>query len=146
MACGTGRHPATQLCLQAIEKHVRSGDAVLDVGSGSGILAQAAILMGAGSVIACDCDPEAVKIARENYPSVLFFTGSAEAVRSRSAAVIVANIDSATIEQLAPELQRVREPHSTLILSGFRSDDVPEGFEAAETLQQGDWLCLIDAR
>ncbi len=138
--------PATQLCLQAIERHVRPGDAVLDIGSGSGILAQAATLMGAGSVIGCDCDPEAVQIARENYPSVLFFTGSAEAVRSRSAGVIVANIDSATLEQLAPELERVRKPHSTLILSGFRSDDVPEGFEAAETLQQGDWLCLIDAR
>src|ERR1700691_2629248 len=56
MACGTGRHPATQLCLQAIERYVKPGAQVLDVGSGSGILSDAARLLGAGVVIACDVD------------------------------------------------------------------------------------------
>ena len=58
MACGTGRHPATQLCLQAIERYVRPGARVLDVGSGSGILSDAARLMGAAQVIGCDIDPD----------------------------------------------------------------------------------------
>jgi len=146
MACGTGRHPATQLCLQAIERCVRPGDSVLDVGSGSGILGRAATLMGAGRVIGCDSDPQAIGIARENYPSVLFFTGSVDAVQSCWADVIIANIDSATIEQLGPELERIRKPQSTLILSGFRTGDIPAGFEAASTMQQGDWLCLMAAR
>jgi len=145
MACGTGRHPATQLCLQAIEQHVLPGDSVLDVGSGSGILAQAATLIGAGRVIACDSDPQAIGIARENYPSVPFFVGSADAAQSRWADVIIANIDSATIEQLAPELERVRKPDSTLILSGFPAWDTPEGFHPTETLEQDGWLCFVVA-
>src|SRR5204863_7377462 len=57
--CGTGQHPCTQLCLQAMERVLRPGDRVLDVGSGSGILSIAAALLGAAMVVACDLDPEA---------------------------------------------------------------------------------------
>src|SRR5882724_5228066 len=96
MACGTGRHPATQLALEAIEDHVLPGDSVLDVGTGSGILATAAALMGAGAVIACDVDPDAVGIASERLKAPLFI-GSADAVRSGWADVLIANIDAATI-------------------------------------------------
>jgi ribosomal protein L11 methyltransferase len=143
MACGTGRHPATQLCLQAIERYVQPGDCVLDVGTGSGILARAAALMGAECVIACDIDPEAVRVARECCDSPLF-VGSIDAVLSHWADIIIANIDAASIELLAPELQRVRKPESILILSGFPAGEIPEGFTPKETLQQGEWLCLID--
>lgn len=143
MACGTGRHPATQLCLQAIERFVRPGDRVADVGTGSGILARAAALMGAASVIACDIDPDAISYAREcpNYPPL--FVGSVDAIRSDWADIIVANIEAAVIEQIAPELERVRKPESTLILSGFPVGDTPHGFEPRTTLQQAEWLCLI---
>ena len=124
MACGTGRHPATQLALEAIEEHVRPGDSVVDIGTGSGILAAAAVLVGAGIVIGCDVDPDAVRIARERL-SIPLFIGSADAIRSRWADVIVANIDSATIEQLRRELARIRKPDSKLILTGFPEWDVP---------------------
>ena len=107
MACGTGRHPATQLCLNAIERYVKPGDRVLDVGSGSGILSDAARLMGAGCVVGCDIDPAAVQIARERV-RVPMFVGSVEAVRSQWADVIVANIDAATLEIITGELARVR--------------------------------------
>ena len=142
MACGTGRHPATQLCLQAIEQYVKPGAKVLDVGSGSGILSDAAMLVGAQAVVACDIDPDAVQIARERV-AVPMFVGSADAVKSQWADVVVANIDAATLERIAPELDRVRTPDSTLILSGFPENDAPEGFAVRATLRQDGWLCLI---
>ena len=154
MACGTGRHPATQLCLEALESHVLPGSSVLDVGTGSGILAAAAGLLGAGRVTACDIDPESVAVARRRLGSSLF-VGSVGAVRSRSQDLVVANIDAATIELLAPELERVRKPGSTLILSGFPEHDTPCGFQAKETRRRRahdiaparssteDWVCLV---
>jgi len=142
MACGTGRHPATQLCLEAIGRHTRPGCSVLDIGAGSGILSSAAALLGAGRVVGCDIDPDAVAITREHVATLLF-TGSAEAIRSAWADVVVANIDAATIERIAAEMERVRKPESTLILSGFPSSDIPEGFQVKETLRREDWVCLI---
>lgn len=142
MACGTGRHPATQLCLRAIERYVQPGARVLDAGSGSGILSDAARLMGAASVVGCDIDPSAVQIARERVRTPMFI-GSIDAVRSQWADVIVANIDAATLESIAPELVRVRKPESTLILSGFPDYDIPAGFSPKEILRLEGWLCLI---
>jgi ribosomal protein L11 methyltransferase len=142
MACGTGRHPATQLCLQAIERYVKPGARVLDVGSGSGILSAATMLMGAASVIGCDIDAEAVRIARERVNPPMF-VGSVDAVRSQWADVIVANIDAATLERIAPELERVRKPVSTLILSGFPEWDLPDGFSAKVILSLEEWRCFI---
>jgi ribosomal protein L11 methyltransferase len=146
MTCGTGRHPATQLCLRAIERYVQSGDRVLDVGSGSGILSDAARLMGAdyptGRVVGCDIDPSSVQIACERICTPMF-VGSADAVRSQWADVIIANIDAATLESIAGELARVRSPKSTLILSGFPEGDVPEGFSPKEILRQEEWLCFV---
>lgn len=133
MTCGTGRHPATQLCLTALERYVKPGARVLDVGSGSGILSNAAKLLGASVVIACDIDPDAVAM----------FVGSADAVRAGWADVVVANIDAATIEKIVDELQRVRAPESVLILSGFPEWDMPERFQAMETLQSEEWRCLV---
>jgi ribosomal protein L11 methyltransferase len=143
MACGTGRHPCTQLCLQAIERHVHPGDSVIDIGTGSGILSAAALLVGAGRAIAADLDPDAIRIASERMQDVRLFIGSADAIRSASADVVVANIDAATIEQIARELTRVRKPGSTLILSGFQEGDVPEGFQPKETLRLDGWICWI---
>lgn len=142
MACGTGRHPATQLCLQALERWVKPGARVLDVGSGSGILSDAARLLGAGAVVGCDVDADAVAIARERV-RVAMFVGSADAVRSHWADVIVANIDAATLERMAGELERARKPGGTLIVSGFPERDEPEGFQPRETLQLEEWRCFI---
>jgi ribosomal protein L11 methyltransferase len=157
MACGTGRHPATQLCLQALERYVQPGACVLDVGSGSGILSDAARLLlgntrkterpapfalGAGCVIGCDVDPDTVHIARERVEAPMFI-GSTDAVRSQWADVIIANIDAATLERIAPELERVRKASSTLILSGFPASDVPDGFSPKEVLRLDEWRCII---
>ncbi|HLH39556.1 MAG TPA: 50S ribosomal protein L11 methyltransferase [Bryobacteraceae bacterium] len=119
MQCGTGQHPCTQLCLEAMERIVRPGDSVLDAGTGSGILALAAKLLGAGRVVACDIDPEAAKV-------VPFFLGSVEAVRSDSFDVVVANIDEGVIKELRPEFERIARRR---ILSGFRDEE-------------GRWTCI----
>jgi ribosomal protein L11 methyltransferase len=142
MACGTGRHPATQLCLEAMERHVQPGATVVDVGAGSGILSAAAQLLGASPVIGCDIDPEAVEIARSRVDAV-FFIGSLDAVRSEVADVIVANISSAAVEQLRPEFERVRIAGGKLILAGFPASDLPEGFAPQEILQREEWVCYV---
>jgi ribosomal protein L11 methyltransferase len=122
LQCGTGQHPCTQLCLAAMERVIRPGDSVLDVGSGSGILSRAAKLLGAARVIACDIDPEAAAAS-----PVPFFIGSVDAVRTGSFDVVVANINEDVIGPLREEFQRVARKR---ILSGFQDE-------------RGEWTCAI---
>jgi ribosomal protein L11 methyltransferase len=138
LACGTGWHPCTRLCLEAMERTIRAGDRVLDVGTGSGILSVAAALLGAGSVIGCDVDPEAVRIARDRIDNPLF-VGSADAVVSNSVDVLVANISAEAARDLFAEFCRVAR---VIILSGFQSS--PALSEQPEvTLESEGWLCLV---
>lgn len=142
MACGTGRHPCTRLCLEALEACVRPGDVVLDVGTGSGILCSAAMLLGARVAIGCDIDAESIEVARERVDAA-FFVGSADAVRSASADMIVANISAAAAEDLAAEFARVRKTESTLIVSGFPESDLPYGYESGTKRSRDGWACVL---
>ena len=120
LQCGTGQHPCTRLCLEAMEQVLRPGDSVLDVGTGSGVLSIAARLLGAGRVVACDIDPEAAKMAP-------FFVGSVDAVRSDSFDVVVANISEEVVGAMRPDLERVARKR---ILSGFQNE-------------AGEWTCVV---
>jgi ribosomal protein L11 methyltransferase len=113
MAFGTGVHETTRLCIEALEEFLRPGMAVLDVGTGSGILRQAATMLGAGKTYACDTDPIAVEIAGDA------FVGSVDAVRSGSIDLAVANISPEAIVALAPELLRALRADGILLVSGF---------------------------
>lgn len=155
-ALGTGAHAATQLCLEALDAHLAAGERVLDVGTGSGILASAACLLGAGLAVGCDVDFRALESARANAQSdgaaVHLFCGSARAVRSAAFDVIVANINAATHEQLAPEYARLSP--RLLIVSGFPERDAAAvghalhafGFQTADTLAREEWRCLVLCR
>ncbi len=123
MAFGTGIHETTRLAIEALERHVRPGLTVLDVGTGSGILAQAAEYLGAERVIACDNDPVAVRIARGNLRTPLLFTGSADAVAPRAADLLVANISPEAAIALAPEFRRCLRPQGLALLSGFETGE-----------------------
>jgi ribosomal protein L11 methyltransferase len=120
LQCGTGQHPCTRLCLEAMEREVKPGDSVLDVGTGSGILSIAAKLLGAGRVIACDIDSEAAK-------AVPFFVGSADAVRTASFDIVVSNISEEVLGRLRADLERVARKR---ILSGFQDES-------------GEWACVV---
>jgi ribosomal protein L11 methyltransferase len=140
MAFGTGVHETTQLCLEALEDWIEPGMKVLDVGTGSGILAKAARLLGADPIYACDIDPVAVEIAGNG------FVGSVDAVASGSVDLVVANISPEAIIALAPDLRRVLRPGGSLLASGFEANEI-ELVKAAlpresEVFQKGNWALI----
>jgi ribosomal protein L11 methyltransferase len=149
LAFGTGVHETTQLVLEALEDYLRPGMTVLDVGTGSGILSEAAALLGAARVIACDTDPDAIGIARQRVPRS--FVGSVGAVRSAIADLVVANISPEAIVALADEFLRVLRPGGLLLASGFETNEV-EMVRAvlprvSEIRSKGNWaLAVVHSR
>ena len=148
MAFGTGVHETTQLAIEALERRVSPGLAVLDVGTGSGILAQVAELLGAGRVIACDNDPVAVEVARGNLRTALLFAGSADAVDARVADVLVANISPEAVIALALEFRRALRPGGVALLSGFERNEIATvraalpGGKVEEICTKGNWALV----
>ena len=162
MAFGTGTHPTTKLCLQAMETHLQRGDRVLDVGTGSGILSIAAARLGAERVWALDTDPDAIDVASDNLDRndvstcVQLHVGDlSEVVGSnniRPVELLVANI-------LAPVLTSLLEggmsdalrPEGTIILSGILFDQVDPLLELAEKIglildeidAEDEWRALV---
>jgi len=150
-ACGTGWGPATQLALEAMERALPPGGAVLDLGTGSGILAVAAGMLGAGRVFACDIDfqaaLEAAARCRRDNARAFVYAGSLRSVRTASIDFLVANINAETIAALAPEIERVLTPHGAAALTGFPArhlDRVRSAFNArGDVLEKGEWRALI---
>ncbi len=164
MAFGSGLHQTTRLCLQALEDTVQPKAQVLDVGTGSGILAIAAAKLGAGRVLALDTDPLAVRVTLQNIDlneqqaaiSVRqgSLTGENEPVAELSGVgwdVIVANILAGPLIEMAAAFQRHLRPGGSLILSGITSRQVQEvsqamqqyGLQPLRTLLDSDWAALL---
>jgi ribosomal protein L11 methyltransferase len=152
MACGTGAHPVTQLCLQAMERHVDEDKSLLDIGTGTGILAEAARLLGADPVFACDIDPNAAGVARANLNKSMFsipaFAGSVRSLRSGTIDIAVANLNLVALQAIARETLRMLRGDGTLIVSGFReneSEPVAKAFgrRARDTYELDGWICLV---
>ena len=141
MAFGTGVHETTRLCLEALEDYLKPGMAVLDVGTGSGILRRAAQLLGAGKTYACDIDPVAVEIAGDA------FVGSVDGVRSACIDLVLANISPEAITALAPELLRVLRPGGVLLASGFELPEIDQVKavlgRVTEVRTNGSWALAV---
>lgn len=160
-AFGTGQHPTTRLCLAAIERECEPGDAVLDLGTGSGVLALAAARLGAARVAALDTDPDAVASARENVRrnglegSVQVAQGSLHAERGAADEYdfVAANISSGVVCELLPAMARALRPGGRVAVSGFMADRVGEVVAAARvaglvdvTVDQDEEWCAVVAR
>lgn len=160
MAFGTGTHPTTVMCLQALEKVVKQGDTVIDVGTGSGVLSIGAAMLGAGSVHALDLDEVAVKSARENITlnkvdhKVEVFHGNLLDTVKEPADVVVANILAEIIMSFTDDAFSIVKPGGLYVTSGIiglKKDDVKEalensGFIIEEVLMMEDWVAIISRR
>jgi ribosomal protein L11 methyltransferase len=159
MAFGTGLHPSTQMCLLAVEELVRPGWRVLDVGTGSGILALAAASLGAAAVIALDTDRLAVRATRDNVElnhlseQVGVFQGTLAALKPAGWDLVLVNILAPVIMSLLRE-QRLLDyaaEDGRLVLSGIIDEQGAEVTDAVarvggtieRTYDMGDWVAFV---
>jgi ribosomal protein L11 methyltransferase len=156
MAFGTGLHPTTRLCLLALEQYQTGAPRVLDVGTGSGILAITAAKLGAREIRALDTDAVAVETATRNVAInraeqiVCVERGTINAACNQFDLICI-NILAEVIVELAPALAAALHPAGIVIASGildFKSDDVADalnavGIEIVEKKQEEDWIALI---
>ena len=156
MAFGTGTHETTSMCMELLEKHVSQEDIVLDIGTGSGVLAITAAKLGANKVIGVDLDKTAVRVARENIghnkvaDMVDIRQGDLLDVVNEKANIIVANIIADVIIPLSKEVASVMLEDAIFISSGIiedRIDDVKdalnENFEILEIVRDGEWAAIV---
>jgi len=155
MAFGTGTHPTTSLCLEAIEEHVAQDQLVFDIGTGSGILAVAAAKMGA-VVQAGDIDTLAVRIAKENVilnevtDRVTVQAGNLGEVFTGQADVVIANIIADVIIDLLPQLPGLMKKDGLFLASGIidtRAEEVAgkmeeAGLQCVGRLEDAGWVLL----
>lgn len=138
---GSGAHPSTRLVLTAMEEHLTAGGRVLDVGTGSGVLAVTACLLGASVAVAIDIDPRAIDIAEANARAngvgdrIAVSTTPLDGV-SESFDLVVANIGAAVLCDLAGELAQRVAPRGTLVLAGFLDDQARQVANAFATFEQ----------
>ena len=165
MAFGTGLHPTTQMCLMALEKYVRGGERVLDLGTGSGILAIAAVKLGAAACLATDIDPVAVEAARANVAAngvqdiVQVERGSLAQLPTLHSPLSTAKFDLALVNILASiivelcgqGLGEVVKPGGLAIFAGLIDTQEAEvrealkrvGLVVIERTQEKDWVGLV---
>lgn len=164
MSFGTGLHDTTQLCIEGLEKVVKPGDEILDLGCGSGILSIISLLLGAKSAFAVDIDPNAVQIAYENAErnhitpeifhamagNVLTDETLKATILQKKYPVVVANIVADVIIGLIPTAKQALSENGVFITSGIISDRIEDvsdalirsGFVIEETRRRSDWASI----
>jgi ribosomal protein L11 methyltransferase len=159
-AFGAGYHATTQMILEWLENHVRGGERVLDIGTGTGILAMAALRLGAVSALAIDNDPEAIECAMEYAalngfgPELDLRTASFETAGLGRYDVVLANLDIRALPALSGLLPGMLNPGAFACLSGLQCQDANEaadllfraGLKIEAEEQREDWLALAVGR
>jgi len=156
MAFGTGTHETTRGCLEMLEKYWHGGS-LLDVGTGTGILAIAAIKLAPGSrVVGFDVDPEAIEVARENAAingvadDIEIEVNKLSSFHGREFDLVLANLTADVINPLAADFAQVVKPRGVLIVSGIlreQDDEVKsalanQDFKAIESKPDGEWVTM----
>ncbi|MCU7923474.1 MAG: 50S ribosomal protein L11 methyltransferase [Candidatus Thiodiazotropha sp. (ex Dulcina madagascariensis)] len=153
LAFGTGTHPTTALCLEWLDAQDLQGKTVIDYGCGSGILAIAALKLGARCAIAVDHDPQALQASRDNAEkngvADRLSTFPPETAPDRQVDLLVANILAGPLIQLAPRLARLIRPGGRFALSGILAEqqsDVASRYrvfaDLAPVIQRGEWVLI----
>lgn len=158
LAFGSGSHPTTRLCLETLERYVKNGDEVLDIGCGSGILSIATLLLGAKHALGVDIDSLAVKTAKENAKQNGFTEDRFTAVQgnlsdkvSGKFDIVVANIVADIIMEFNTEVGKFLKDDGVYITGGIienREDEVlysfnQNGFEVIERHENNGWLVFV---
>ena len=161
LAFGTGTHPTTALCLEWLDAQNMQGKTVIDYGCGSGILAIAALLLGAQSAIGYDNDPQALTATKDNAEQnhcaeklqMKLVETKGETIREQ-ADVVLANILAGPLRELAPLIAPLVKPGGDLVLSGILAEQAEEVMAAYRTLGFGfetpaireEWVRLVAKR
>ncbi len=159
MAFGTGTHETTSMCMELMEEYLKEGDRVIDIGCGSGILSIAAAMLGSGSVLGIEIDPDAVRTAKENVQAngvgetVAIRQGDLAKDVSEKADLIAANLIAPLVMELSPSAAEHLEERGIYLSSGILAEQLDKvkeaiqqaGFEILKTLEKGEW-CAIAAR
>lgn len=156
MAFGTGTHETTQLCLEAIETHACPGGSLLDIGTGSGILAMATFKLGAKRIVGCDTDPDALEVARANSglnrcKNIEWILGDIETIGARRFDLAVANLTLDPIQKYFSRMEKRVKRGGLLILSGLLKDQVKHmaplieksSLHRIRLSSRGEWVCLV---
>ncbi|MED5606192.1 MULTISPECIES: 50S ribosomal protein L11 methyltransferase [Pseudomonas] len=158
LAFGTGTHPTTALCLEWLDGQELAGDTVLDFGCGSGILAIAALLLGARQALGTDIDPQALEASRDNatrngIDPALFPVYLPADLPAGQADVVVANILAGPLVSLAGQLTSLVKPGGRLALSGILAEQAEEvraayadAFELDPTAEREGWVRISGRR
>lgn len=152
MGFGTGHHETTRLCLRLLQDLDLRGKRLVDVGTGSGVLAIAAVLLGAGSVEGIDYDEDALTSARESVAvnglsgRIRLRAADIRSDRTAAADVVTANLTGALLVAVAPELASIADAGGSLILSGFQPPEAAAVVDAfapfatvASLIVDGEW-------
>ena len=151
LAFGTGSHPTTRLCLRWLDANIKGGESVLDYGCGSGILAIAALKLGAASATGVDLDAQAVQASRDNAAAnqvqAKFYLP--DDVSRHQADIVVANILTNPLKVLAPLLAGATRQGGQIVLSGILSEQAEEvmaiygqWFDLEPPVREEGWACL----
>ena len=154
-AFGTGTHQTTQLCMKAIEKYLRKGDSMADIGSGSGILAICAKKFGASETYGCDNDETVIDVCIENaeingVTDIKFELKTADKLTEKYD-FVCANILHNVLAEIMGDLKNIMKPQAKMVLSGILDEKKPvvldaiqkHGLKIVETLHQDQWVAFV---